>query len=222
MSTSSASSATPGVYSSDIVAERSSKEPAPRSKPRDSHPHRASARTRHGASEPVADGGSTGEHNEAISGELDEAISGELNESQSALPLDGHLGGGPGTLDVAATSSVSAEAQQGDGPAAAGASASGVGRGIARTSVVSVVIGPDGAAAACEAGAVVAGPHGAAAASEAGVAAVGQNGAASSSNAANATSAAVDGAGEQGSYGDLLARLARLEEESRALRSRLQ
>ena len=205
MSTSSASSATPGIYSSDIVDSTPSAETASSASARDS----VERTTTH-------DGGL---------GEIDETRSAEVEASRLGEPVNGRLPAGRGALDVAATSSVSAEAQQGDGPAAAGASASGVGRGIARTSVVSVVIGPDGAAAACEAGAVVAGPHGAAAASEAGVAAVGQNGAASSSNAANATSAAVDGHGEHGEqppYTDLLARLARLEEESRELRSRLQ
>jgi hypothetical protein len=201
MSTSSASSATPGIYSSDMVPDGSSDDAA------------APKNGRENAESP--------QHPEPA-GEVGEVQSGELEQPEFGVPPYPRLPVARGPLDVAATSSVSAEAQQGDGPAAAGASASGVGRGIARTSVVSVVIGPDGAAAACEAGAVVAGPHGAAAASQAGVAAVGQNGAASSSNAANATSAAVDGAGENGSHGDLLARLARLEEESRELRSQLQ
>lgn len=206
MSTSSASSATPGIYSSDIVDDASADDPGGGGK----------ARERVETSQHDDSGSDSTEI-----GSLDEAHSVDLEHADSAGRGNGRLPAGRGPLDVAATSSVSAEAQQGDGPAAAGASASGVGRGIARTSVVSVVIGPDGAAAACEAGAVVAGPHGAAAASEAGVAAVGQNGAASSSNAANATSAAVDGAGEHQSHADLLARLARLEDESRDLRSRL-
>lgn len=96
---------------------------------------------------------------------------------------------GPGRTD--ATSSVSAEAQQGDGPAAASASASAVGQ-TPRTMAVSVVVGPHGAAAAGPFGVVVVGPDGVAAASQVGVAAVGPHGAASASNAANSTRAVVD------------------------------
>jgi hypothetical protein len=91
----------------------------------------------------------------------------------------------------AATSSVSAEAQQGDGPAAASASASAVGQSV-QTMTVSVVVGPNGAAASGPFGSVVVGPHGVAAASAVGVAAVGPHGAASASNAANSTRAVVD------------------------------
>jgi hypothetical protein len=94
--------------------------------------------------------------------------------------------------DVAATSSVAAEAEQGDGPAAASASSSAVGQGQGHTSAVSVVIGPYGAAAACDAGVVVVSAHGAAAASEVGVASVGQGGAAATSNAANSSSVMID------------------------------
>ncbi|MHB1568049.1 MAG: hypothetical protein ACYC0H_02485 [Solirubrobacteraceae bacterium] len=205
MSTSSASSAAPGVYSSDALSQIAG---AP-------GPVRMNGSEAH-ASEPTPDEQSGQHVGHRDAPEL------EVEQDGSAAPADGRLATVPANVDVAATSSVSAEAQQGDGPAAAGASASGVGRGTARTSVVSVVIGPEGAAAACEAGAVVAGPHGAAAASQAGVAAVGQNGAASSSNAANATSAAVNGAGKDAPYAELLERLAQLENESRKLRLELQ
>ncbi len=97
--------------------------------------------------------------------------------------------------DVAATSSVAAEAEQGDGPAAASASSSAVGQGQGHTSAVSVVIGPYGAAAACDAGVVVVSAHGAAAASEVGVASVGQGGAAATSNAANSSSVMIEANG---------------------------
>ena len=93
--------------------------------------------------------------------------------------------------DFGATSTVAAEAQQGDGPAAASASASSVMDGAAKTSSVSVVVGADYAAAACEFGAVVVGPNSAAAASQVGVAAVGPAGAAATSNSANSSSVAV-------------------------------
>ncbi len=96
----------------------------------------------------------------------------------------------PGEGHVA-TSSVSAEAEQGDGPAAASASASSAARTPA-TTAVSVVVGPEGAAASCPFGVVVVGPHGAAAASQVGVAAVGVHGASSASNAANSCRVAVD------------------------------
>jgi hypothetical protein len=93
---------------------------------------------------------------------------------------------------IVATSSVSAEAQQGDGPAAASASSSAVGP-TTDTKAVSVVVGPNGASAACPFGVVVVGPQGAAAASEVGVATVGPAGAASASNAANSSRAVIDG-----------------------------
>lgn len=197
MSTSSASSANPGIYSSDLVAalragDGADDRPAEATRPPEppDPPDGAEVGTEHGPAAPPAS-----------------SNGGQLS--------------GPPSGKVAATSSVSAEAQQGDGPAAAGASASGACETVARTSVVSVVIGPDGAAAACEFGVVVAGPHGAAAASQAGVAAIGHNGAASSSNAANATSAAVDGAADRPPADDFLDRLVSLERESRELRSRL-
>jgi hypothetical protein len=94
---------------------------------------------------------------------------------------------------IVATSSVSAEAEQGDGPAAASASASAVGEASAHTNTVSVVVGPQGAAAACPFGVVVVGPQGAAAASEVGVVAVGPGGVAASCNAANGSRVSVDG-----------------------------
>jgi hypothetical protein len=87
---------------------------------------------------------------------------------------------------VVATSSVSAEAEQGDGPAAASASGSAVGESVS-TNAVSVVVGPQGAAAAGPFGVVVTGPHGSAAASQVGVVSVGPQGVAAASNAANGT-----------------------------------
>jgi hypothetical protein len=192
MSTSSASSGNPGIYSSELVDQAVAE-------------HLADAR--------FADG------TDPVNGSADVELGAEPSEAPP--PSDGRVAGAPVAGRVAATSSVSAEAQQGDGPAAAGASASGVSESVARTSAVSVVIGPDGAAATCDFGVGVAGPHGAAAASQAGVAAVGRNGAASSSNAANATSAAVDGAVERQPDDDILERLLSLERESRELRSRL-
>jgi hypothetical protein len=200
MSTSSASSGTPGVFSSEESAT------APPDK---------LAATPGGKR---AKNGSASERG-SRNARRDEAGT-ELDQVRSAQPDDGLPAPEESPANVAATSSVSAEAQQGEGPAAAGASASGVSRSIAHTSAVSVVIGPDGAAAACDAGVVVSGPHGAAAASEAGVAAVGADGAASSSNAANATSAAVNGTG-RGAPTELTERLARLEEEARELGQRL-
>lgn len=194
MSTSSASSGNPGIYSSELMSQTPSGD---------------------GGEDRFADGTTPLD----VTADVD--VSAEHDEGAPPLPANGHLPPGSIAGKVAATSSVSAEAQQGDGPAAAGASASGVGETVARTSAVSVVIGPEGAAAACEYGVVVAGPHGAAAASQAGVAAVGQNGAASSSNAANATSAAVDGATDHRPADDILERLLSLERESRELRSRL-
>ncbi|SFS76886.1 hypothetical protein [Marininema halotolerans] len=92
-----------------------------------------------------------------------------------------------------ATSSVAAEAEQGDGPAAASASSSAVGEEMSTsTSSVSVVVGPHGAAAACDIAVVAVGPYGASAASEVGVVSVGPHGAAASSNAANSNRVAID------------------------------
>lgn len=91
------------------------------------------------------------------------------------------------TTDFGATSTVAAEAQQGDGPASASASASAVTEATARTSAVSTVIGQDYAAAACEFGAVAVGPYSAAAAGKTGVVAVGLGGAAATSDAANSS-----------------------------------
>lgn len=210
MSTSSASSGTPGVYSSDAPVPVVDNGIDPhRSQSDDPSGHA-------GNGESAPDVESTPEADE-----LSFPIAPPGARTPNGLPAQ-----------VAATSSVSAEAQQGVGPGAAGASASGVGKGVAHTSAVSVVIGPDGAAAACEFGVVVAGPHGAAAASQAGVAAVGTNGAASSSNAANATSAAVQGEASNGhgngngngngnDHADLAERIARLEQENRELKHRL-
>jgi hypothetical protein len=94
--------------------------------------------------------------------------------------------------NMAATSTTSAEAQQGDGPAASSASSSAVGDGAVKTSAVSTCVGSDYAAAACEFGAVAVGPCSAAAASQVGVVAVGSTGAAASSNSANSNCVAVN------------------------------
>jgi len=130
----------------------------------------------------------------------DSAELGSVPEPGSAA--DSALGSGPaGWLDRLpplwsadqrmATASVSAEAEQGDGPAAASASASAA-ADTPETAAVSVVVGPNGAAAACPFGVVVVGPHGAAAASQVGVAAVNAHGASSASNAANSCQVAVE------------------------------
>lgn len=209
MSTSSASSGAPGVFTDDAVESVTEQHNGKQHDGNGRVPARG-ARAPARAARTRRDTGHAEKTEQ--SGGVEEANAPELVKGPVSLS-----GEAP---NVAATSSVSAEAQQGDGPAAAGASASGVAHGIARTSSVSVVIGPYGAAAACDAGVVVSGPHGSAAASEAGVSAVGANGAASSSNAANATSAAVEGAHEPG-RGDLLDRLAQLEEQARELRQKL-
>ncbi len=87
--------------------------------------------------------------------------------------------------EFAATTSVAAEAEQGEGPAAASSSASAVGKNSPSTKVATVVVGKDYAAAASEAGVAVVGPNAASAASKIGVVAVGPDGAAATSNAAN-------------------------------------
>ena len=122
-----------------------------------------------------------------VTGQTDEKAG---TPARGACPLCG------GERQPAATSSVAAEAEQGDGPAAASASGSG-GNGPAAVKAVSAVIGPQGAAAACDIGAVVVGPYGAAAASSAGVVAVNAHGAAAASNAANSTTAVVSSDGTQ-------------------------
>ena len=134
------------------------------------------------------------------------------------------LGDPPGSPQLAATSSVAAEAQQGDGPAAASASGSAVGTTSVASRAVSVVIGPHGAAAACELGVAVVGPQGAAAASSIGVASAGPSGAAAAGNGANSSTVAIDAAanGHQPALPDmneaLEQRLTRLERENRELR----
>lgn len=97
-----------------------------------------------------------------------------------------------GIGNMTATSTTSAEAQQGDGPAASSASSSAVSDGAVKTSAVSTCVGSDYAAAACEFGAVAVGPYSAAAASQVGVVAVGSTGAAASSNSANSNCVAVN------------------------------
>lgn len=97
-----------------------------------------------------------------------------------------------GQLNYAATSAVSAEAEQGDGPASASATSSGVSENAAATSAVSVACGSDYAAAACDFGVVAVGPNSAAAASQVGVATTGPHGGAASSNAANASQVEVN------------------------------
>jgi hypothetical protein len=127
---------------------------------------------------------------------------------------------------LAATSSVAAEAQQGDGPAAASASGSAVGQSTVESRAVSVVVGPNGAAAACEIGVVVVGPQGAAAASEMGVASAGAHGAAAAGNGANSASVAIDSDGNVHGSAPAAAmspdaveeRFARLEDVNRELR----
>lgn len=75
-----------------------------------------------------------------------------------------------------ATSAVSAEAEQGNGPAAASASSSAVSESAVQTSAVSVCVGTEYAAAACDFGAVVVGPNSAAAVGKTGAVAVGPTG----------------------------------------------
>lgn len=89
--------------------------------------------------------------------------------------------------EFAATSAVSAEAQQGDGPAAASASGSGSTGVNVETVAVAVSCGKDYAVAACPVAVVAVGVNSASAGSENGVVAVGVEGAAASSNSANSS-----------------------------------
>src|SRR5512143_2761634 len=121
-------------------------------------------------------------------------------------PEDGHDDRGTTDVDdvvrdrcdqparVVVTSSVDSDAQQGDGPAAASASSAAYSDRDGQTCTVTVVVGANGAAAACPVAAVAVGPHGIAAASPVGVVAVGVSGAAATSNAANSSSVVVDAA----------------------------
>jgi hypothetical protein len=93
--------------------------------------------------------------------------------------------------EFAATSAVSAEAQQGDGPAAASASGSGTSGGTVDTTAVAVSCNGDFAVAACPIGVVAVGLNSASAASEMGVVAVGMEGAAATSNSANSSEVTV-------------------------------
>lgn len=148
----------------------------------------------------------------------------ELEVEAGAVPAAGLPLGPARQPQLAATSSVAAEAQQGEGPAAASASGSAVGETNVASRAVSVVIGPHGAAAACELGVAVVGPQGAAAASSIGVASAGPGGAAAAGNGANSSTVAIDAAanGQQPALPDLNEaleqRLARLERENRELR----
>lgn len=107
------------------------------------------------------------------------ATSGEKNHAKASPKPTSN------PAEFAATTSVAAEAEQGDGPAAASSSASAVGKNSPSTKVATVVVGKDYAAAASEAGVAVVGPNSASAASKIGVVAVGPDGAAATSNAAN-------------------------------------
>lgn len=80
------------------------------------------------------------------------------------------------TRGFSATCAVSAEAEQGNGPAAASASSSAVSEKEVKTTAVSVCVGAEYAAAACNFGAVVVGPHTAAAVGQSGAVAVGPAG----------------------------------------------
>jgi len=116
------------------------------------------------------------------------------------------------------TSSVAAEAQQGDGPAAASASGSAVGENSTNTSSVSVVVGPYGAAAACDLGVVVVGAQGAAAACEMGAVSSGPSGVAATGNGANSSIVAVNENSTNGEPETLEQKLARLQAENQELR----
>jgi hypothetical protein len=113
---------------------------------------------------------------------------------------------------------VAAEAQQGDGPAAASASGSAVGENSTNTSAVSVVVGPYGAAAACDIGVVVVGAQGAAAASEMGAVSSGPSGVAATGNGANSSIVAVNGNSADGEPETIEQKLARLQSENQELR----
>jgi len=116
------------------------------------------------------------------------------------------------------TSSVAAEAQQGDGPAAASASGSAVGENSTNTSAVSVVVGPYGAAAASDIGVVVVGAQGAAAACEMGAVSSGPSGVAASGNGANSSIVAVNDYSADGEPETIEQKLARLQAENQELR----
>ncbi|ENO16538.2 hypothetical protein J057_02470 [Marinobacter nanhaiticus D15-8W] len=120
-------------------------------------------------------GDSSGQKNYAEVTPEEESQSGE---KQSAKP------------GFAATTSVAAEAEQGDGPAAASASSSAVGD-TPSTSTVSVVVGKDYAAAACDVGVAVVGPNSASAASQIGAVAAAPDAAAATCNAANGSRVAI-------------------------------
>lgn len=111
-------------------------------------------------------------------------ISGARNKA--AVTADKATGG-----EFAATSAVSAEAQQGHGPAAASASGSGTSAEGVDTTAVAVSCNGDFAVAACPIGVVAVGLNSASAAAQTGVVAVGPEGVAATSNAANASEVAV-------------------------------
>jgi hypothetical protein len=132
--------------------------------------------------------------------------------------------------EFAATSAVSAEAQQGDGPAAASASGSGSTGVNVETVAVAVSCGKDYAVAACPVAVVAVGVNSASAGSENGVVAVGLEGAAASSNSANSSETAMRD--HQGfSFGDdpavvrllgaIRGELNRLSADSEAIKSEL-
>lgn len=99
--------------------------------------------------------------------------SGDNNYAQTSgkeCPTCGRAAG------FSATSAVSAEAEQGNGPSAASASSSAVSESAVQTSAVSVCVGTEYAAAACDFGAVAVGPNCAAAVGKTGAVAVGPAG----------------------------------------------
>ncbi|WP_308367400.1 MULTISPECIES: hypothetical protein [unclassified Microbulbifer] len=79
---------------------------------------------------------------------------------------------------------------QGDEPVASGNNGSVENENVSEMAPVSISIGTDYAAAACEFGVAVVGPNSAAAASQVGVVAVSPGGAAATSNSANSSSVA--------------------------------
>lgn len=100
------------------------------------------------------------------------------NEQDSGQPS--HLNSAPET----------GSEPQGDEPVVSGNSGSAEDENVSETAPVSISIGTDYAAAACEFGVAVVGPHSAAAASQVGVVAVSPGGAAATSNSANSSSVA--------------------------------